>query len=55
MPGQFKYLFSPLTIGKVIVPNRISFSAHLTSFAEDCLPSERHAHYYAARAGAAQG
>jgi 2,4-dienoyl-CoA reductase (NADPH2) len=50
MPGQFKFLFSPLTIGKATVPNRISFSAHLTNFAENSLPSERHAFYYAARA-----
>jgi mycofactocin system FadH/OYE family oxidoreductase 2 len=55
MPGQFKYLFSPLTIGKVVVPNRISFSAHLTNFAENCLPSERHAFYYAARARGGTG
>jgi mycofactocin system FadH/OYE family oxidoreductase 2 len=55
MSGQFKYLFSPLTIGKVVVPNRISFSAHLTSFAEECLPSERHAYYYRARARGGTG
>jgi mycofactocin system FadH/OYE family oxidoreductase 2 len=55
MPGQFKYLFSPLAIGKVLVPNRISFSAHLTNFAESCLPSERHASYYAARARGGTG
>jgi mycofactocin system FadH/OYE family oxidoreductase 2 len=55
MPGQFKFLFSPLTIGKVVVPNRISFSAHLTNFAENCLPSECHASYYAARARGGAG
>jgi 2,4-dienoyl-CoA reductase-like NADH-dependent reductase (Old Yellow Enzyme family) len=55
MQGQFKFLFSPLKIGQVVVPNRISFSAHLTSFAEDCLPSERHAYYYAARARGGTG
>jgi 2,4-dienoyl-CoA reductase-like NADH-dependent reductase (Old Yellow Enzyme family) len=55
MPGQFTYLFSPLTIGKVVVPNRISFSPHLTSFAEDCLPSARHAAYYATRARGGTG
>lgn len=55
MSGQFKYLFSPLRIGKVVVPNRISFSAHLTSFAEACLPSERHANYYATRARGGTG
>jgi mycofactocin system FadH/OYE family oxidoreductase 2 len=55
MPGQFKFLFSPLTIGKVVVPNRISFSAHLTNFAENSLPSERHIYYYAARARGGTG
>jgi 2,4-dienoyl-CoA reductase-like NADH-dependent reductase (Old Yellow Enzyme family) len=55
MPGQFKFLFSPLTIGKVVVPNRISFSAHLTNFAENGIPSERHAFYYAARARGGTG
>jgi 2,4-dienoyl-CoA reductase-like NADH-dependent reductase (Old Yellow Enzyme family) len=55
MLGQFKFLFAPLKIGKVVVPNRISFSAHLTNFAENCLPSERHAFYYAARARGGTG
>lgn len=55
MPGQFKYLFSPLQIGRVTVPNRISFSAHLTNFAEECLPSERHVYYLAARARGGTG
>jgi len=55
MSKQFKYLFSPLRIGKTIVPNRISFSAHLTNFAENCLPSERHAFYYSARARGGAG
>lgn len=55
MSGQFKYLFSPLEIGGVVVPNRISFSAHLTNFAEDCLPTDRHVHYLAARARGGTG
>ena len=55
MSGQFKYLFSPLKIGRITVPNRISFSAHLTSFAEGCLPAERHVHYYATRARGGAG
>ena len=55
MPGQFKFLFSPLTIGRVAVPNRISFSAHLTNLAENCLPSERQTYYYAARARGGTG
>jgi mycofactocin system FadH/OYE family oxidoreductase 2 len=55
MPSQFKYLFSPLRIGRVVVPNRVSFSAHLTNFAEKCLPSERHVFYLAARARGGTG
>jgi mycofactocin system FadH/OYE family oxidoreductase 2 len=55
MYGQFKFLFSPLRIGKVTVPNRISFSAHLTNFAEKNLPSERHMFYLAERARGGTG
>jgi mycofactocin system FadH/OYE family oxidoreductase 2 len=55
MYGQFKYLFSPLQIGKTVVPNRISFSAHLTNFAENGLPSERHIYYLAERAKGGAG
>jgi mycofactocin system FadH/OYE family oxidoreductase 2 len=52
---QFPYLFSPLKLGRVEVPNRISFSAHLTGFAERSLPTDRHAHYLAARARGGTG
>jgi len=55
MYGQFKYLFSPLRIGKVIVPNRISFSAHLTNLAENNLPSERQVYYLTERAKGGAG
>jgi mycofactocin system FadH/OYE family oxidoreductase 2 len=55
MYGQFKFLFSPLRIGAVTVPNRISFSAHLTNLAEDNLPSERQAYYLAERARGGAG
>jgi len=55
MSRQFKYLLSPLKIGNIVVPNRVSFSAHLTNFAEDCLPSERHVHYLTARAKGGTG
>ena len=55
MYGQFKYLFSPLQIGKVTVPNRISFSAHLTNLAENNLPSERYMYYLAERAKGGAG
>ncbi len=46
----FKHLFSPLRIGKVEVRNRISFQPHLTNFAVDCLPTDRHMHYWGERA-----
>src|SRR4030067_673892 len=55
MQGQFKFLFSPLKIGKVTVPNRISFSAHLTNLAEENLPSEKQAYYLAERARGGAG
>jgi mycofactocin system FadH/OYE family oxidoreductase 2 len=55
MSTAYKYLFSALKIGAVTVPNRISFSAHLTNFAESGLPSERHAYYLAARARGGTG
>ena len=55
MYGQFKYLFSPLKIGTITVPNRICFSAHLTNFAENGLPSERHVYYLAERAKGGTG
>ena len=55
MYGQFKYLFSPLQIGKITVPNRISFSAHLTNLAEHNLPSERQMYYLAERAKGGAG
>ena len=46
----FPNLFSPLTIRNVTMPNRIFSSGHLTHFAENNLPSDRHTHYYEARA-----
>ena len=55
MYGQFKFLFSPLKIGSTVVPNRISFSAHLTNFAENNLPAERHIYYLAERAKGGTG
>ena len=55
MSQMFKFLFSSLKIGRVTVPNRISFSAHLTNFAEKNLPTARHAAYLAARARGGAG
>jgi mycofactocin system FadH/OYE family oxidoreductase 2 len=43
-------LFSPLKLGRVEIKNRLSFQPHLTNFAENGLPSERHKHYWGERA-----
>ncbi len=53
--SRYRYLFSPLRIGPVVVRNRIVFSAHLTNYAEDGLPTQQHAYYYAARAAGGVG
>jgi 2,4-dienoyl-CoA reductase (NADPH2) len=52
---RYPLLFSPLRLGPVTVPNRVVFSAHLTNYAEDGLPTARHAAYYAARAAGGAG
>ncbi len=48
--SEFKYLFSPLKIGSVVVPNRINFAAHLTNLSENHMISEDHIYYYRERA-----
>ena len=48
--SEFKYLFSPLKIGSVLVPNRIHFAAHMTNFGEGYKISDRHIAYYRERA-----
>ena len=53
--SQYRYLFSPLQLGPVTVHKRVVFAAHLTNYAEDGLPSEQHAAYYAARAEGGAG
>jgi 2,4-dienoyl-CoA reductase (NADPH2) len=54
--GRYRYLFSPLQVGSLTLPNRIVFSAHLTNYAtQDGLPSEQHASYYGARAAGGAG
>jgi mycofactocin system FadH/OYE family oxidoreductase 2 len=55
MNGQFKYLFTPLKIGQVTVPNRISFSAHMTNYGINGLPTERHLYYWRERAKGGTG
>ncbi len=53
--GRYRHLFSPLRLGPVTVPNRIVFSAHLTNYATEGLPTEQHVAYYAARAAGGTG
>ena len=48
--SDFHFLFSPLKIGSVVVPNRIHFAAHMTNFGERNRISDRHIHYYRERA-----
>ncbi len=55
MAATSRLLFTPIRIGSVTLKNRIVFSAHLTNFAEDCMPSERHAYYYRERARGGTG
>ena len=47
---EYRYLFSPLKIGSVIVPNRINFGAHLTNLSEGHKISEDQIYYYRERA-----
>ncbi|MBI5444865.1 MAG: hypothetical protein HY900_27085, partial [Deltaproteobacteria bacterium] len=47
---MFPYLFSPLKLGRTELKNRLSFQPHLTNFAVDTLPSERHRYYWGERA-----
>ncbi|MGH3578153.1 MAG: mycofactocin system FadH/OYE family oxidoreductase 2, partial [Mycobacterium sp.] len=53
--ARYRHLFSPLRLGPVTVANRIVFSAHLTNYATDGMPTEQHAAYYAARAAGGAG
>lgn len=54
--GHYRYLFTPLRLGPLTVPNRIVFSAHLTNYAtQDGMPSDQHVAYYEARAAGGAG
>ncbi|MET0729507.1 MAG: mycofactocin system FadH/OYE family oxidoreductase 2 [Acidimicrobiales bacterium] len=52
---RYRHLFTPLRLGPVTVANRVVFSAHLTNYAEDGLPTAQHAAYYGARAAGGAG
>ncbi len=51
----YRYLWTPLELGPVTARNRIVFSAHLTNYARNGLPTEQHAAYYGARAAGGAG
>ena len=50
-----RLLFTPIKIGGLTLNNRIVFSAHLTNYAENYMPSDRHAYYYRERARGGAG
>jgi mycofactocin system FadH/OYE family oxidoreductase 2 len=52
---RFPYLFSPLRVGSITVPNRIVFSAHLTNLAERNRPGPDLVAYYEERARGGAG
>ena len=52
---RYELLFTPLALGPLRLANRIVFSAHLTNYAEDGMPTAQHAAYYAARARGGAG
>lgn len=49
-PAQLAHLFSPLTIGRFTVRNRILSTAHFTGYAQKGVPSERHLNYWTSKA-----
>jgi 2,4-dienoyl-CoA reductase-like NADH-dependent reductase (Old Yellow Enzyme family) len=53
--ARYRHLFAPLRLGPITVSNRIVFSAHLTNYAREGLPTEQHAAYYEARAAGGAG
>jgi mycofactocin system FadH/OYE family oxidoreductase 2 len=53
--SRYTHLFTPLRLGPLVVNNRVVFSAHLTNYAADGMPTEQHAAYYAARAAGGAG
>ncbi len=50
MSVKFKYLFSPLKMGPVTIPNRIMLSGHANAHIQDGIPTEHLAYYQAERA-----
>ncbi|MBV6758061.1 mycofactocin system FadH/OYE family oxidoreductase 2 [Rhodococcus opacus] len=53
--SAYRHLFTRLRLGPLTLRNRVVFSAHLTGYAVDGLPTAQHAAYYAARAKGGAG
>jgi 2,4-dienoyl-CoA reductase-like NADH-dependent reductase (Old Yellow Enzyme family)/thioredoxin reductase len=54
--GQFQYLFTPIKVGAMTVPNRIFMPGHATGYFNlDALPTERALEYFLARARGGAG
>jgi 2,4-dienoyl-CoA reductase-like NADH-dependent reductase (Old Yellow Enzyme family) len=50
LAAQFKHLFTPFKIRNVEFRNRVMTTAHLNCFADEGMPTEREAAYFAERA-----
>jgi len=50
--NEFKHLLSPFKLRNIELRNRVMISAHLTCFADDGMPTEKQAAYFAERAKA---
>ncbi len=53
--NDFPRLFSSISLRSKVLKNRVVFSAHLTNYAVDGLPTAQHAAYYGARAKGGAG
>lgn len=52
---DYPHLFTRLHSGRLSLRNRVIFCAHLTNYAEDGQPTDRHIEYYRARAAGGAG
>lgn len=57
VPGisRYPHVFSPVSLGSVVLRNRVFVSAHTTNFGQDFLPTDRHVAYHRERARGGAG
>lgn len=53
--SNFKYLFTPKKIGDVWIKNRILSTGHMTTYVDNCLPTEQLINYHKERAKGGAG